>query len=159
MLFTIKNQRNAMKIYYHSTFFLFFSLFWLKMVLKLTNAEDNVKILQQRDIDEDYFQFDVQLFLELQFVNELLASQIETFDENNPNVMHLRKAIQTQVSCHLRRSYMDQLYHCIMFLVHHYQFLIILNHFLPCIRRYLVQLYQEPQKHTTHPSLKVTMRN
>jgi len=148
-----------MKIYYHSTFFLFFSLFWLKMVLKLTNAEDNVKILQQRDIDEDYSQFDVQLFLELQFVNELLASQIETFDENNPNVMHLRKAIQTQVSCHLRRSYMDQLYHCIMFLVHHYQFLIILNHFLPCIRRYLVQLYQEPQKHTTHPSLKVTMRN
>ena len=46
-------------------------------------------------------EFDVDLFLELQFVGELLASELETKDPNNSAVVHFCEAVQVQVrSCH-----------------------------------------------------------
>ena len=41
--------------------------------------------------------FHVQLFLDLQFVDESLAMDFETLDETNPNIQHFCRAIQTQV--------------------------------------------------------------
>ena len=47
-------------------------------------------------------QFDVQLYLDLQFVDETLAMDFETLDGTNPNIRHFCRAIQTQVSYHWR---------------------------------------------------------
>lgn len=41
--------------------------------------------------------FNVQLYLDLQFVDESLALDFETLDETNPNIMHFCKSVQTQV--------------------------------------------------------------
>ena len=42
--------------------------------------------------------FNVQLFLDLQFVDEPLAIAFETLDETNPNIVHFCKSVQKQVS-------------------------------------------------------------
>jgi hypothetical protein len=42
-------------------------------------------------------EFDVDLFLELQFVGELTASELETKDPGNSAVMHFCGAVQAQV--------------------------------------------------------------
>lgn len=41
--------------------------------------------------------FNVQLFLDLQFVDESLALDFETMDGANSNIMHFCKSVQTQV--------------------------------------------------------------
>lgn len=45
----------------------------------------------------DVAQFEVQLFLDLQFVDEATASELETFDVANVNVIHFCNAVQAQV--------------------------------------------------------------
>jgi hypothetical protein len=47
--------------------------------------------------EEQRAHFNVQLFLDLQFVDESLALDFETLDGTNPNVLHFCKAVQTQV--------------------------------------------------------------
>jgi hypothetical protein len=42
-------------------------------------------------------EFDVDLFLELQFVGELTASELETKDPGNSAVVHFCEAVQVQV--------------------------------------------------------------
>jgi hypothetical protein len=69
------------------------------MVLKLTEAEDNIKFIRGRRELEDSRIFDVQLYLDLQYIDNSLASEIETLDINNPYVTHFCRAVQGQVSC------------------------------------------------------------
>lgn len=86
---------------YHSKFIPFFSLLLMKMVFKPSDAEDSITYIRKRRKLNERSQFDVQLYLDLQFVDNSLASEIETFDDNNPNVAHFCRAIQTQVSEYL----------------------------------------------------------
>jgi hypothetical protein len=63
-----------------------------------TNS-DNLLHLRRggRKLHEQRAHFNVQLFLNLQFVDESLALDFETLDETNPNILHFCKAVQTQV--------------------------------------------------------------
>ena len=55
------------------------------------------RMLGRRVLHDQRAHFHVQLFLDLQFVDESLALDFETLDETNPNIQQFCKAIQTQV--------------------------------------------------------------
>ena len=96
---------NLTKRTYHSQFILIFAvLLWTTMVLKLIEAEENIKHIRGRRELEDSRIFDVQLYLDLQYIDNSLASEIETLDVNNPYVIHFCRAVQAQVSCIIRRK-------------------------------------------------------
>ena len=69
------------------------------MLLKSSDAESIMHIRRGRgrELDERA-QFNVQIYLDLQFVDESLALDFETLDDTNPNIIHFCRAIQTQVS-------------------------------------------------------------
>ena len=71
----------------------------MAMLLKSSDAESimNIRGGRRRELIERA-QFDVQLYFDLQFVDESLALDFETLDDTNPNVLHFCRAIQTQVS-------------------------------------------------------------
>ena len=56
------------------------------------------RMLGRRILHDQRAHFHVQLFLDLQFVDESLALDFETLDETNPNIQQFCKAIQRQVS-------------------------------------------------------------
>lgn len=69
----------------------------IAMLFQSMVGESDVYIRRGRELDERAH-FDVQLYLDLQFVDETLAMDFETLDDTNANVIHFCRAIQTQVS-------------------------------------------------------------
>jgi len=61
----------------------------------ITNT-NNINNNHRRQLHQRAY-FNVQLFLDLQFVNESLALDFETLDNENPNIVHFCRAIQSQV--------------------------------------------------------------
>ena len=94
------------------------------------NNKNNRNILHLRrggrKLHEQRAHFNVQLFLDLQFVDESLALDFESLDETNPNILHFCKAVQTQVgrnkgqkSCR-KNPAMVSLSHHTVFFIHIY---------------------------------------
>jgi hypothetical protein len=52
---------------------------------------------QERILHDQRAHFNVQLFLDLQFVDESLALDFESRDVTNPNIIHFCEAVQAQV--------------------------------------------------------------
>ena len=72
---------------------------WIVMVILFQSSEaKEVSYLRGRERRlHELSPFDVQLYFDLQFVEESLALDIETLDETNPSVVHFCQAVQTQV--------------------------------------------------------------
>mmetsp|Transcript_43526 Transcript_43526/g.49191 ORF Transcript_43526/g.49191 Transcript_43526/m.49191 type:complete len:1033 (+) Transcript_43526:397-3495(+) len=74
-----------------------FSLLLITMIFKSSDAEDSITYIRERRKLNEPSHFDVPIYMDLQFVDNSLASEIETFDDNNPNVVHFCRTIQTQI--------------------------------------------------------------
>ena len=59
--------------------------------------DDALHLRTKRMLHNQRTHFNVQLFLDLQFVDESLALDFESLDETNPSIVHFCKAVQAQV--------------------------------------------------------------